>query len=215
MASLKMVDTQGGDKGTVDGSDAIFGVELNDSLVHQAVIALQANARQGTHKAKNRAEVSGGGAKPFRQKGTGRARQGSSREPHMRGGGTAHGPRPRSYRKDVNVRVRRQALCCMLSSRVKSEHLSVLSGLAFDAAKTKAFAQLLEAVAPYESFERFQNKKTLLVTADSNENVLLSSRNIQRVIVRTAADVNVLDVMLAGRVVVQEEALAKLEERLS
>lgn len=215
MASLKLVDTQGADKGTVEGSDDIFAAEFNETLVHQVVVALQANARQGTHKTKTRREVSGGGAKPFRQKGTGRARQGSSREPQMRGGGTVHGPVPRSYRKDVNTRVRRQALCCALSNRAQAEHLSVLSGLSYDAPKTKPFAQMLDAVAPAAGFERGQNKKTLLVTAGNDENVVLSARNIPRVFVRTASDVNVLDVMLAGRVVVQEEALAKLEERLS
>jgi large subunit ribosomal protein L4 len=215
MASLKLVDIQGADQGTVEGNDKIFGAELNETLVHQVVVALQANARQGTHKTKTRREVRGGGSKPFRQKGTGRARQGSIREPQMRGGGTVHGPVPRSYRKDVNTRVRRQALCCLLSSRAQEENLSVVTGLQIDGPKTKPFAQMLEAVSPCDSFVSGQSKKTLLVTADADENVVLSARNIPRVFVRTATDVNVLDVMLAGRVVVQQEALAKLEERLS
>jgi large subunit ribosomal protein L4 len=208
MASLKKLDIQGGDQGTVDVSDAVFDVEENAGLVHEVVVALQNAKHQGTHKVKTRREVRGGGAKPFRQKGTGRARQGSIREPQMRGGGVVHGPVPRSYRQNVPKQVRRQALCCVLSSRARNERLAIVQGMNFDAVKTKPVAEMVDTVSK-------EGRRTLLVTADYDKNLLLSSRNISRVTVRTAAEVNTLDVMLAARVFVQEEALSKLEERLS
>ncbi len=208
MASLKIVSVQGDDKGTVDGNDAIFGVEENAALVHEVVVALQNAKRQGNHKVKTRREVRGGGAKPFRQKGTGRARQGSSREPQMRGGGTVHGPVPRSYRQDVPKQVRRQALCCVLSARARSERLAVLQGMQFDTIKTKPVAEMLDSVSK-------EGRRTLLITPEHDNNLLISARNIARCTVRTAAEVNTLDVMLAARVFVQEEALSKLEERLA
>jgi large subunit ribosomal protein L4 len=208
MASLKILNIQGDDKGTVDANDAVFDVEENAGLVKEVVVALQNAKHQGTHKVKTRREVRGGGAKPFRQKGTGRARQGSSREPQMRGGGTTHGPVPRSYRQNVPKQIRRQALCCVLSSRARNERLTILQGLAFDAVKTKPVAEMVSKVSK-------EGRRTLLVTADYDKNLLLSSRNIGHVTVRTAAEVNTLDVMLAARVFVQEEALSKLEERLS
>ena len=208
MASLKVLNIQGEDKGVVDANDAIFNVEENGALVQEVVVALRNAQRQGTHKTKTRREIRGGGAKPFRQKGTGRARQGSSREPQMRGGGTVHGPVPRSYRQDVPKQVRRQALCCVLSSRARGERLAVLQGLQFETIKTKPVAEMLDSVSK-------EGRRTLLVTADYDKTLLLSARNIERVTVRTAAEVNTLDVLLAARVFVQEEALAKLEERLS
>lgn len=208
MASLKLIDTKGVEQGLVEASDAVFNVEANAGMVHEVVLALRNSQRQGTHKTKTRWEVSGGGAKPFRQKGTGRARQGSSREPQMRGGGTVHGPVPRSYRQNVTKQVRRQALCCVLSDRVRKERLSVVKGMHFDAIKTKPVAEMLDQVSR-------EGRKTLVVTAGYNPAFLLSARNIERMTVRTADEVNTLDVLSAARVVVQEEALAKLEERLS
>lgn len=208
MATLKLVNMNGEEQGGVEASDAIFNVEENAAMVHEVVLALRNAQRQGTHKTKTRREVSGGGAKPFRQKGTGRARQGSTREPQMRGGGTVHGPVPRSYRQNVTKKVRRQALCCVLSDRFRRERLSVVQGLQFEGVKTKPVAEMLDKVSR-------EGRKTLLVTAGYDENLLLSSRNIERVTVRTAEEVNTLDVLAAVRVVVQEEALAKLEERLS
>jgi large subunit ribosomal protein L4 len=208
MASLKVVNMEGADVGAVDATESVFAAPLNEAMVHDVVVGLLANKRQGTHKTKNRGEVSGGGIKPFRQKGTGRARQGSSREPHMRGGGTIFGPVPRDYRQNLPVRMKRQALCCALSERVRGERLSVLRGLAMEQPKTKPFAQMVGKVAP-------EGRKTLIVTAGMDENILLSARNLPRVTVRTAADVNVLDVLRAVRIVVQEEAVAQLEERLS
>jgi len=208
MATLKTINTSGEDQGSVEASDAVFGAPENHSMVHEVVLALRAAQRQGNHKTKTRREVSGGGAKPFRQKGTGRARQGSSREPQMRGGGIVHGPVPRSYRQRVTKQVRRQALCCALSSRARNERLSVLKGMQFDVVKTKPVAEMLDKVSR-------EGRKTLLVTAAHDPKLLLSTRNIPRMTVRTADEVNTLDVLLAVRVVVQEEALAKLEERLS
>ncbi len=208
MASLKLVDMQGVEQGAVEASDKVFAAEANEPLVHEVMLALRNAMHQGTHKTKTRKEVQGGGAKPFRQKGTGRARQGSSREPQMRGGGTVHGPNPRSYRQKVPVRTRRQALCCTLSARAQSERLCVLKGFDISAPKTKPFAAMLDKVAP-------EMRKTLVVTAGLDQNVSLSARNIPRITLRTAADVNALDVLGAVRVIVQEEALRVLEERLS
>ena len=208
MASLKLIDTVGASKGEVEASDAIFDVAPNEVLVHEVIVASQNAKRQGTHKTKERAEVRGGGAKPFRQKGTGHARQGSSREPHMRGGGTVFGPRPRSYRQKVPARSRRQALCCVLSDRARNDKLSVLDNLQVDAPKTKPFAKMMDSVAP-------EGRKTLLVVASPNKAMALSARNIQRVTLRAAGDVNALDVVGAVRVVIQKEALPTLEERLT
>ncbi|HNR32084.1 MAG TPA: 50S ribosomal protein L4 [Candidatus Hydrogenedentes bacterium] len=208
MASVKVVDMSGADQGVREVADKVFAAPFNETVVHEAVLALRNAARQGTHKTKTRKEVSGGGAKPFRQKGTGRSRQGSSREPQMRGGGTVFGPIPRSYRQAVSVRVKRQAICCALSDRLREDRLSVLAGLLVEQPKTKPFAAMMARLSP-------EGRKTLLVTADMDQRLLLSARNIPHVTVRTASDLNVLDVMLANRVIVQEEALQPLEERLS
>lgn len=208
MATAPKVDMNGAACGTVELNDAVFAAAPNETLVQQVVLALQNAKRQGTHKTKKRGEVSGSGVKPFRQKGTGRARQGDCTEPHFRGGGSVWGPRPRDYRQSVNKKVRKNALRCALSDRLRRDRLSVLQGLALDAPKTKPFAEMLDKVAA-------EGRKTLLITAGVDQNVLLSARNIPRAAVCTADDVNVLDVLRAVRVVVQEEALAKLEERLS
>lgn len=208
MVALKVFNTEGAELGTIEASEAIFAVAPNETLVRDVVVGIQSAQRQGTHKTKTRKEVSGGGVKPFRQKGTGRARQGSSREPQMRGGGTIFGPRPRDYRKRIPVRAKRQALCCVLSDRVRSDRFSVLRGLETSEPKTKPFAGMLERVAP-------EGRKTLLVTAENDRNLLLSARNIARVTLRNVDDVNAVDVLGAVRVIIQEEALAKLEARLS
>lgn len=208
MVSLKVYDPSGAQVGSVEAKDGIFGVTPNEALVHAVAVGLQANQRQGTHQTKTRAEVSGGGKKPYRQKGTGNARHGSVREPQMRGGGTVFGPHPRDYRHNLTAREKRQALCMVLSDRLREDRLGVLCGLSVTEPKTKPFAAMISKL---ES----EGRKTLLVTAGKDDNVLLSARNIPRVEVRTAADLNALDVLLAHRVVIQEEALAKLEERLS
>jgi len=208
MVTLRVVNMQGAEQAPIEASSAVFDVEVSDTLLHDVVVGLQANKRQGTHKTKTRGEVSGGGAKPFRQKGTGRARRGSSREPGLKGGGVVFGPVPRSYRTSLTVGMKRQALCGVLSNRVKAERLCVLSGLTFDAPKTKAFAEMVEAIDA-------DARRTLFVVAEHNPVVLLSSRNIPNVAVRTASDLNVLDVLNATRIVLQQEALPKLEERLA
>ena len=208
MVSLKVYDPSGAQVGAVEAKDGIFGVTPNEALVHAVAVGLQANQRQGTHQTKTRAEVSGGGKKPYRQKGTGNARHGSVREPQMRGGGTVFGPHPRDYRHNLTAREKRQALCMVLSDRLREDRLGVLRGLSVTEPKTKPFAAMISKL---ES----EGRKMLLVTAEKDDNVLLSARNIPRVEVRTAADLNALDVLLAHRVVIQEEALAKLEERLS
>jgi large subunit ribosomal protein L4 len=215
MASAKIIDTNGADHGSLELSDDVFGVVANETVVKEAVVALQANKRQGTVKCKGRSEVNHSTVKPFRQKGTGRARQGMTGVPHHKGGGKANGPQPRVHRQSVTTRLRRQALCCALSERVRGERLSVLRGLAVSAPKTKPFAAMMEKLAGRRDEDRGMPHKSLLVTADKDDNVLLASRNLGKVLVRTAADVNVLDVLLAGRVLVTEEAIAKLQERLS
>lgn len=208
MASVKVVDVTGAELGVREVSDKVFDAAFNATLVHDVIVALQANQRQGTHKTKTRSEVRGGGIKPFRQKGTGRARRGSSRDPLLRGGGAIFGPVPRSYRQRIPVRSKRQAVCCMLSDRLREDRLSVLEGLKIEAPKTKPFAEMLANVAP-------EGRKTLIVTAADDKNLLLSARNIPNVTVRTAAEVSALDVIGVTRVILQADAVSSLEERLS
>lgn len=208
MASATLFNAEGAALGTVELSEAVFGVKPNATLVHEVAVALMNARRQGNAETKTRRDVSGGGVKPFRQKGTGRARQGSSREPQMKGGGVVFGPHKRSYRQQVPVRSKRQALCCLLSDRVRGEALCVLDALQCEAPKTKRFAALVTRFSP-------KREKTLFVTAGAQPNVMLSARNLSRVEVRAAADLNALDVLNVQRVVVVREALAQLEERLT
>lgn len=208
MASASLFRMDGSDLGAVELNDAVFAVAPNEPLVHDVAVALMSARRQGNASTKTRREVRGGGAKPFRQKGTGRARQGSIREPQMRGGGVVFGPHRRSYRQRVPAQVKRKALCCVLSDRVRDAQLCVLDALKVEAPKTKPFAEFVHRLSP-------DGKKTLFVTAGVDRNVMLSARNLPRVLVCTAADLNVLDVLDAYRVIVSQEALAQLEERLS
>jgi len=208
MASAKVVTMDGKELDPVELNDAVFGQKLNASLVHEVVVALQNARRQGNASTKTRREVRGGGAKPFRQKGTGNARQGTSRAPQMRGGGAVFGPHKRSYRQKVTVRSKRQALLCVLSERVREGALCVLDQLTLEAPKTKPFAEMLERVVPGD-------RSTLLVTAAVDRTTMLSSRNLQKVAVKTATDINALDVLNAVRLVVTRDALEKLEERLA
>lgn len=208
MATAKVYKMDGSEAGTVELSDAVFDAGMNPTLVHDVAVALQNAKRQGNAETKTRAQVSGTGAKPYRQKGTGRARHGSSREPQMRGGGSVWGPHKRSYRQAIPVQTRRKALCCMLSDRVREEALCVLDSVDVSGPKTKPFAQMVAKLSP-------DGKRTLLVTAGASKAVLLSTRNLTKVAVRAASDLNALDVLSAGRVVVVRDALAELEERLS
>jgi large subunit ribosomal protein L4 len=208
MATAKVYSMDGRELAPIELNDAVFDVEMNKTLVHNVAVALMNAKRQGNAETKTRSEISGGGKKPYRQKGTGNARHGSTREPQMRGGGTVWGPHKRSYRQNVPVRSRRQALRCVLSDRVRNEALCVLDSLVLEAPKTKPFAEMLGLVAP-------DGRKTLFVTSNADNNVLLSSRNLQKVQVRTAADLNALDLLDAMRVVIVRDALPKLEERLT
>ena len=208
MASVKVVDSSGSEKESIDLNAAVFDIEPNVGLVHQVAVTLMANKRQGNAETKVRHEVTGGGRKPFRQKGTGNARQGSIREPHMRGGGVVFGPHKRSYRKQIPLKMSRKALCCVLTDRVRNDALCVLDKLTLDSAKTQPMQDLFEALAP-------EGRKTLLVTAENETNIVTSSRNMERLTVRTAADVNALDVLDAKRVIVLQDALPNLEARLA
>ncbi len=208
MVALKVVNMEGIEQNAVEASESVFAVETSETLVHDVIVGMLAAQRQGSHSTKTRGEVSGGGAKPFRQKGTGRARRGSSRDPVLRGGGTIFGPHPRDYRNNITVTMKRKVLCALLTDRVRSERLCVLADFQLEQSKTKVFAAMMGKVAP-------DSRRTLLVTADYDPKTLLSSRNIQSISVRTAADVCALDVIHATRVVLQREALPKLEERLS
>ena len=208
MASARLLHTDGTEAGTVDLNDAVFHVEPNETLVHEVAVALMNARRQGNASTKTRGLVRGGGIKPYRQKGTGRARHGSSREPEMRGGGVVFGPHPRNYRQRVPSSFKRKALCCVLSERVRDEALCVLDSLQLEAPKTKAFYTMMERLA-------VGGKPALFVTAKAERNVCLSARNIPRVTVRTADDLNALDVLGANRVFIAKEAVARLEERLS
>lgn len=208
MASAPLLKMDGTQLGSVELKDDVFSVDWNDALVHDVVVALNNARRQGNAETKTRKDVSGGGIKPYRQKGTGRARHGDIREAQMRGGGTVFGPHKRSYRQNVTVRARRQALSCVLSDRVRNEALCVLDKLVCTEPKTKPFAAMLAKLSS-------EGKKTLFVMADADKNVLLSAQNLKKVAVRTATDLNALDVMHAVRVVVVQDALAKLEERLA
>ncbi len=208
MATAKIVGQDGSEGSTLELNDAVFDVPANVRLMHQVVMALQANARQGNAETKTRSQVSGGGKKPFRQKGTGQARQGSSREPKMRGGGIVWGPHKRSYWTHVPLKMRRKALSCALSDRLRNSNLFVLDALKLDTPRTKPMAELVKSISP-------EGHKTLVVTAQRDGNVMRSAGNVAGLTVRTAADVNALDVLGAKRVLVVRDAIAVLENRLS
>ncbi|MDK1020313.1 MAG: 50S ribosomal protein L4 [Candidatus Hydrogenedentes bacterium] len=208
MASVKVYKADGSAGSSKKLNDAIFDVEPNMGLVHQVAVALMNNARQGNAETRTRREVRGGGRKPFAQKGTGRARQGSSREPQMRGGGTVFGPHRRSYRKKVPTKMRRKALCCVLTDRLRNDRLCVLEEFSVDAPKTRPVLEMWKNLAP-------EGRKTLLVAPASDTALLMSSRNLPGLIVRRAADVNALDVLDSMRVIVLDGALGVLEERLT
>ena len=199
---------QNGEKiGEIELSDSVFGIEPNKHVLFEAVIMQRASLRQGTHKTKNRAEVSGGGRKPWRQKGTGRARQGSIRAPQWRGGGTVFGPVPRSYSYKLPKKVRRLAIKSALSSKVLENEIIVLDNLALEAPKTKEMVKILNNLSV--------DRKALIVTDDVNENVVLSARNIPGVTVVTANGINVLYVLNHYKIVITKAAVEKVEEVLA
>lgn len=204
MPKVALFNQTGSQVGDIELSDSVFGIEPNKSVLHDAVVMQQASLRQGTHKTKGRSEVRGGGRKPWRQKGTGRARQGSIRSPQWVGGGVVFGPTPRSYSFKLPKKVRRLAIKSALSSKVLAEEIVVLDNLAFDAPKTKEMAAVLSGLTV--------DRKALVVTADYNEAVALSARNLPGVTFVTAEGVNVLDVLKHDKLVITKEAVEKVEE---
>lgn len=206
MAKVSVVSQTGSSAGDIELNDAIFGIEPNEAVLFEAIVQQQASLRQGNHKVKTRAEVAGGGRKPWRQKGTGRARQGSIRSPQWRGGGIVFGPSPRSYSYKMPKKVRRLALLSALSTKVAAQELIVLDNLAFDAPKTKSFIKVLEDLSI--------TKKALFVTADLEESVALSAQNLPGISVVAANGINVLDLVGHDQLVMTKAAIEKVEEVL-
>ncbi|MBY7141684.1 50S ribosomal protein L4 [Virgibacillus sp. NKC19-3] len=200
---LKQDGTQAGD---MELNDSVFGIEPNTHVLHEAVVMQRASLRQGTHAVKNRSDVRGGGAKPWRQKGTGRARQGSTRAPQWVGGGVVFGPTPRSYSYKLPKKVRRLALKSALSSKVKEGNLVALEGIAMDVPKTKEVVKMLEALQV--------DTKALIVTADKDETVNRSANNLQNVNVLTVDEINVLDLLTHDKLIVTKDAAEKAGEVL-
>ncbi|KZZ85499.1 MULTISPECIES: 50S ribosomal protein L4 [Bacillaceae] len=207
MPKVTMLNQSGANAGEIELNDSIFGIEPNQAVLFEAVIMQRASLRQGNAKVKNRSEVRGGGRKPWRQKGTGRARQGSIRSPQWRGGGVVFGPTPRSYAYKLPKKVRRLAIKSALSSKVQDSKIVVLEDLTLDAVKTKEMASILKAISV--------EKKALIVTADVNEKVSLSARNIQGITVVAADGINVLDVLNHEKLIMTKAAVQKVEEVLA
>ena len=203
MANVSVYNMEGKEVGTMELNDAVFGVDVNDHLVHLAVVRQLANNRQGTQKAKTRSEVSGGGRKPWRQKGTGHARQGSTRAPQWTGGGVVFAPTPRSYEIKLNKKERRLALKSALTSRVQENKLIVLDELKLDAPKTKDMQKVLDAL---------KVNKALVVLKDKDENVVLSTRNIPNVVTALTNTINVYDVLKYNTLILTKDSVAAIEE---
>ena len=204
MANVSLFDMEGKEVGTIDLNDAVFGVEVNEHLLHMAVVQHLANRRQGTQKAKTRAEVSGGGRKPWRQKGTGHARQGSTRAPQWTGGGVVFAPVPRDYSFKLNRKEKQAALKCALSDRVAGGKVMVLDELKLDKIATKDFAKIMSNLNA--------GPKALVVIADNDKNVVLSARNIPDVKTSLTGEINTYDVMNARTLILTKDAVAKIEE---
>ena len=202
MANVSVFNMEGKEVGTIELNDAVFGVEVNEHLVHMAVVQQLANNRQGTQKAKTRAEVSGGGRKPWRQKGTGHARQGSTRSPQWTGGGVVFAPVPRDYSFKMNKKEKKAALKSALTSKVQDAKLIVVDELKFDAIKTKNFATVMS---------NLNVNKGLVVLAENDTNVVLSARNMADVNTTLVNSINVYDIMTA-KTVLTKDAVAKIEE---
>ena len=203
MANVAVYNMEGKEVGKLDLNDAVFGVEVNEHLVHMAVLQQLANNRQGTQKAKTRSEVRGGGRKPWRQKGTGHARQGSTRAPQWTGGGVVFAPTPRDYSFKINKKEKRAALKSALTSKVQDAKLIVVDELKFDEIKTKNFATVMS---------NLNVNKGLVVIAENDANVVLSARNMADVNTTLVNTMNVYDVMKANTVVLTKDAVAKIEE---
>ena len=203
MANVSVYNMEGKEVGTIELNDAVFGVEVNEHLVHLAVVQQLANNRQGTQKAKTRAEVSGGGRKPWRQKGTGHARQGSTRSPQWTGGGVVFAPTPRDYSFKMNKKEKQLALKSALTSKVNDSKLIVVDELKMEAIKTKEFKAVMT---------NLNANKALVVMAEKDENVVMSAKNIPDVNTALTSTINVYDIMKAGTVVLTKDAVAKIEE---
>ena len=203
MANVSVYNMEGNEVGSMELNDAVFGVEVNEHLVHMAVVQQLANNRQGTQKAKTRSEVSGGGRKPWRQKGTGHARQGSTRSPQWTGGGVVFAPVPRDYSFKINKKEKRAALKSVLTSRVLDNKLIVVDELEFDEIKTKKFQAVMD---------NLKVKKALVVIADNDEKVTMSARNIPTVKTALVNSINVYDILKGDTLVLTKDAVAKIEE---
>ena len=203
MANVALFNMEGAEVGTIELSDSIFGVEIKENLVHQAVVLYLANRRQGTQKAKTRSEVSGGGRKPWRQKGTGHARQGSTRSPQWTGGGVVFAPVPRDYTIRLNKKEKQAALKSALTSKVQEGNLVVVDELKFDEIKTKAFKTVMD---------NLNVEAGLVVLADNDQNTVLSARNMAAVDTALTNTINTYDIMKAKKVVLTKDSVAKIEE---
>ncbi len=203
MANVSVFNMEGKEVGTIELNDAVFGVEVNEHLVHMAVVQQLANNRQGTQKAKTRSEVSGGGRKPWRQKGTGHARQGSTRSPQWTGGGVVFAPTPRDYSFKLNKKEKRAALKSALTSKVQDSKLIVVDELKLDEIKTKNFVNVMN---------NLKVEKGLVVIAENDANVVMSAKNVANVNTTLVNTINVYDIMKAKTVVLTKDAVAKIEE---
>lgn len=203
MSKVSVYNMEGNQVGEIELNDAVFGVEINEHLMHKAVVSQLANKRQGTQSAKTRSEVSGGGKKPWRQKGTGHARQGSTRAPQWTGGGIVFAPKPRDYSIKLNKKEKRAALKSALSARVAENKFIVLDELKLDEIKTKKFLAVLE---------NLKVNKALVVLGEKNENVILSARNIPGVQTALVNTINVYDILKYNTMIVTKEAVSAIEE---
>lgn len=204
MATVKMLNMSGAEVGTIELVDAVFGITPNQYAVHAAVKNYLANQRQGTQSAKNRGEVRGGGRKPFRQKGTGRHRQGSSTDPSQVGGGVVFAPKPRDYRYTIPKKLKRLAMLSALSSKAEEKEIIVLDALTFEAPKTKEMIKVLENVKA--------EKKALIVTAEKDENVVRSAANIPGVRTALVGTMNVYEIINHTNLILTADAVKKIEE---
>jgi len=203
MPTVGLFNKEGQKVGDIQLSENVFGVEVNQYALHQVVVAQLANKRQGTQSAKTRAEVSGGGIKPWRQKGTGRARQGSTRSPQWIHGGIVFAPKPRDYRVSIPKSMRRVAMLSALTSKVVDNNMIVLESLEMSVPKTKEMVKMLNAL---------EVKKSLIVVADSDENVYKSARNIEGITVLPVNNINVYDLLKFEKLIVTKDAVSKIEE---
>ena len=203
MANVSVYNIEGNEVGTLELNDAVFGVEVNEHLVHMAVVAQLANKRQGTQKAKTRSEVSGGGRKPWKQKGTGHARQGSTRSPQWTGGGVVFAPTPRDYTIKLNKKEKRAALKSALTSRVNENKFIVVDEINFDEVKTKNFQNIMN---------NLKVKKALVILGEGSEKAVLSARNIAAIQTASVNTINVYDILKYNTVVATKAAVASIEE---